>query len=454
MVPLFRRRGVLYAMVVEGFDWGPAVTRLVLDYGGRPLTRDFSPEDFTVWAYQRSIPGVREEAASLNLRFPGSPVEGVTPEDSGAYRKVVRSYRSDARGAEIPSGRFLTLELEVGPEVACSSILRYDVMTVRNLPVTLEHTITLPDGETVGPDRLARTLMPVTDEFDRSGSFRFRDSEYGMVQLRYSSWSPTKRYPKGSPDIARQGTHLAAQKNPSRSKAHYPLLIWLHGAGEAGTDPLVALLGNPVTHLAHERVQAAFGGAFVLAPQCPTMWMDDGKGGYSSDGSSRYARALMALIERFTRANPSVDTNRVYIGGCSNGGYMAIRLLLDNPGFFAAGFPACEAFLDDWIGERELRALAQIPLRFVHCKADNTVPTALYTERLFRRLTEASARDAAAFFPETVVDPFGRYRTADGKPFTYHCHFSWIYALNNACSFPDGKPLMAWLADQRRKAAE
>ena len=319
-------------------------------------------------------------------------------------------------------------------------------MTVRNLPVNLEHTITLPGGETIGPDRLARTLMPGTDEFDRTGSFRFRDPDYGAVLLRYSSWSPAKRYPKGSPDDSGEGV--------SRSNARYPLVVWLHGAGEAGTDPLVALLGNPVTHLAHARVQAAFGGAFVLAPQCPTMWMDDGKGGYSGDGSSRYARALMALIRRFAHANASVDPDRVYIGGCSNGGYMAIRLMLDNPGFFAAGFPACEAFLDEWIGERELRSLARIPLRFVHCKADNTVPFAPYTERLYRRLAEAGARDVDAFSPEAVVDPSGRYHTADGKPFAYHCHFSWIYALNDGCSFSDGKPLMAWLAGQRREAAE
>jgi predicted esterase len=398
-----------------------------------------------VWAYQRSIPGVREAAAALNLRFPGSTVEGVTPEDSGAYRKVTSSFRSDERGAELPTGRYLTLELEVGPEVACSSILRYDVMTVRNLPVNLEHTITLPGGETVGPDRLVRTLMPVTDEFDRTGSFRFRDPAFGPVRLQYSSWSPAKRYPKGS--LGSSG--MAA----SRPRACYPLIVWLHGAGEAGTDPLVALLGNPVTHLAHERVQSAFGGAFVLVPQCPTMWMDDGKGGYSSDGSSRYARALMALIVRFMHTNPSVDPDRVYIGGCSNGGYMAIRQLLDNPGFFAAGFPACEAFLDDWIGERELSSLARIPLRFVHCKADNTVPAGPYTERLYRRLAESGARDVDAFFPDAVVDPSGLYRAADGSPFAYHCHFSWVYALNDACVFSDGTPLMTWLARQRRETA-
>ena len=84
MVPVFRRRGIRYTAVVEGFDWGPAVTRIILDYGACRIQSDFSPADFTVWAYQRSIPGVREAAASLNLRFPGSPVEGVTPEDSGA----------------------------------------------------------------------------------------------------------------------------------------------------------------------------------------------------------------------------------------------------------------------------------------------------------------------------------------------------------------------------------
>ncbi len=432
MFSFFGLRKPRYRAVIEAFDWGPSVSRIVLDVGKkRPLgaiSPDgvISPDGFTVWAFQRALSVPQEPQA--NLRFPGSPVEGVTAVDSGSFRTVTRVYRSLSRGEESESGRFLTLELATGPEVASSSILRYDVLTVRNLPVSLEHTITLPGGEVIGPERAQAPIMPVTEEFSRAGSFRFHDSEFGEVSLAYAHFSPVRRYP---------------------GKDRYPLVIWLHGAGESGTEPLVALLGNPVTHLAGERAQSALGGAFVLIPQCPTMWMDDGKGRYSEDGSAKYSRGLMALINRFVQANPRIDPERIYLGGCSNGGFMAFRLLLDNPGFFAAAFTACEAFLDEWIGDGELKALARVPLRLVHARSDNTVPYIRSSQPLARRLTEFGARDVDAFFPEAILDPSGRYRDKDGNPFAYHCHFSWIYALNDACSFHDGKSLMAWLAEQR-----
>ena len=50
-----------------------------------------------------------------------------------------------------------------------------------------------------------------------------------------------------------------------------PLIIWLHGAGEGGNDPLVAYTGNRVTALSSPKVQRELGGAaWVLVPQCPT----------------------------------------------------------------------------------------------------------------------------------------------------------------------------------------
>lgn len=432
MFSVFGLRKPRYRAVIEAFDWGPSVSRIVLDLGKKTPLGAISPEGtvspagFTVWAFQRALFVPRETSA--NLRFPGSPVEGVTAVDSGSFRTVTRVYPSGPRGEESRDGRFLTLELETGPEVASASILRYDVMTVRNLPVSLEHTITLPGGAVIAPDRAQAPVMPVTEEFNRSGSFRFRDREYGSVCLAYAHFSPVRRYP---------------------GKDRYPLVIWLHGAGEGGTEPLVALLGNPVTRLAGERAQSALGGAFVLVPQCPTMWMDDGNGRYSEGGSAKYSRTLMALIRRFVRANPRIDKERIYLGGCSNGGFMTFRLLLDNPGFFAAAFTACEAFLDEWIGEEELKALARVPLRLVHARSDNTVPYTRSSEPLVRRLAGIGARDADAFFPEAILDPSGRYRDKDGNPFMYHCHFSWVYALNDACSFQDGKSLMTWLAEQR-----
>ena len=65
---------------------------------------------------------------------------------------------------------------------------------------------------------------------------------------------------------------------PSLDDKKHPLVIWLHGLGEGGTDPSIDLLANKVTALADEPFQNCMNQAYVLVPQCPTMWMDSGKG--------------------------------------------------------------------------------------------------------------------------------------------------------------------------------
>ena len=45
------------------------------------------------------------------------------------------------------------------------------------------------------------------------------------------------------------------------------------GAGEGGNDPRLNTLGNEVTALYSDEFQSVMGGAYVLAPQCPTFWM-------------------------------------------------------------------------------------------------------------------------------------------------------------------------------------
>lgn len=112
--------------------------------------------------------------------------------------------------------------------------------------------------------------------------------------------------------------------------------------GEGGTDPSIDLLANKVTVLADVPFQKCMNQAYVLVPQCPTMWMDDGKGEYKSDTKdSIYTKSLFELIDSYVKENRDIDTNRIYIGGCSNGGYMTMEMLLHYPHYFAAAFPIC-----------------------------------------------------------------------------------------------------------------
>ena len=124
-----------------------------------------------------------------------------------------------------------------------------------------------------------------------------------------------------------------------------PLIIWLHGAGEGGSDNDIVTLGNEVTALIDTPIQNYFKqGAWVLTPQAPTMWMDNGNG-YTTDGSSIYTENLMSLMDQFVKEHQEIDPNRIYIGGCSNGGFMTMNMIMNYPDYFAAAYPICDASL-------------------------------------------------------------------------------------------------------------
>lgn len=212
-----------------------------------------------------------------------------------------------------------------------------------------------------------------------------------------------------------------------------PLIVWLHGAGEGGTDPKVVLLGNPAFRLIQPTVQSAFQKAYVLYPQAPTFWMDDGSGKYTTNGTSFYARALFGLIANMVRHTPGIDPKRVLIGGNSNGGFMCIRMLLDHPGYFAAAFPICEAYLDQWLQESDRRSLQEEAIWFHVSKDDPVVDPALFTLATYRQLAIKPGGNIHLSLFDQVIDPSGEVCDDQGYPYRYGGHASWILVLSG-CS--------------------
>lgn len=111
---------------------------------------------------------------------------------------------------------------------------------------------------------------------------------------------------------------------PSRS---WPVILFLHGAGERGTDGLLATaigLGNAI-RFHPERIPAV-----VVFPQVPPdqRWL-----GAPADVAMA---ALDRSIEEF-----SGDRERVYLTGLSMGGYGTWHLALAHPARFAALVPVC-----------------------------------------------------------------------------------------------------------------
>jgi len=109
----------------------------------------------------------------------------------------------------------------------------------------------------------------------------------------------------------------------SKSKRRWPLILFLHGAGERGTNVWkVATHGPP--KIATAQPDFPF---IVVSPQCP-------------DGQTWSKDVLLGLLDDIV-ARYAVDKGRVYLTGLSMGGYGTWDLGLSYPERFAAIVPIC-----------------------------------------------------------------------------------------------------------------
>lgn len=402
-------KGGKYTIVVEGYDWGAGVSKVVLSLDEKVSKADASRYAVSV---KRSTPCVE-----------------IPADQAAGERVVIDAYVSDARGQRADEGTNVTLVLAVAPQWPISSPLHY----VRNEKcrgnqwVDYAVTVTEKASGRVWNEAAGR-ISPIVDRFDLSGTF-----EHEGVKLTYAHFAPA----------------AAGRKAP--------LIIWLHGGGEGGTDPTIPLLANKATSYASEEIQAIFGGAHVLVPQTPGAWMQNRAGEMTGGREDDiYNVALMALIKEFVASRPAIDPSRIYVGGCSNGGYMALRLILKDPGYFAAGYISALAYRSQYLSDEQIRSIAHVPIWFVHSADDGTTRPDVTVLPVYQRLKAQGAKGVHLSYYDHVVDVTG---FLGGKDHRYNGHWSWIYSHANHCRRDfDGQPvtvggrpvtIMEWLAAQR-----
>ena len=139
------------------------------------------------------------------------------------------------------------------------------------------------------------------------------------------------------------------------TRRKYPLILFLHGAGERGSDPhLIKNYGLP--KLLDDDPFFPF---IVVSPQCPTdKWW-----GYDNP-------LLMALFEHVI-THYLADDRRVYLTGASMGGYGTWSLASEYPGRFAAVVPVCGVALQP---PSQVCTLKETPIWAFHGMADTVVP--------------------------------------------------------------------------------
>lgn len=152
----------------------------------------------------------------------------------------------------------------------------------------------------------------------------------------------------------------------------YPLVVFLHGAGERGTDNKKQIThGVPAFASKENRENYP---CFLVAPQCPGnfKWVDCDWGAASHTipkEMTEPTRLTIELIESAMREH-SIDPKRVYITGLSMGGYGTWDLIARYPNLFAAAIPICGG-----ADEATAPKIKHIPIWNFHGGNDTVVKT-------------------------------------------------------------------------------
>ena len=134
----------------------------------------------------------------------------------------------------------------------------------------------------------------------------------------------------------------------------YPIVFFLHGAGERGDDLDVAMRHGFMKHVRAEDKEYPF---IFIGPQCPQdkYW-------------GCFTESLIAFLDYICEELP-IDKERIYLTGFSMGGTGTWMLAMADPDRFAAIAPICGSGIY-WYG----CALKDIPIMMYHGDCDDIVP--------------------------------------------------------------------------------
>lgn len=386
--------------LVEGFEYGPAIVAVKLNFPDKVSKEDLIGKEWSVKT---------NKTARTVERVDLCDVEGqIIDDDESNYVRISLVTQSNEWGAT--------------GGAACFTYAN----SINNWTTGITVEATLANGHT----------LEVGDKtYDSTTKFNTLRSR---IILSTKDWGEAKKNTAEGYTLTYKGYETDEMREDGVLN---PLIIWLHGQGEGGTDPDIALVGNDVTALGEPTIQSHFKkgdqkGAYILAVQTPTMWMDDGHGN-NNDGLARsiYTASLKAAIDNYIEENGDVDTNRIFLGGCSNGGYMTMDMAITYGDFFRAYYPTCEAFSDSIVTDEHIESLKDLSMWFIHASNDTTVNPKNFTIPTYQRLARAGAEDLHFSY---FTDVRGTDGNAKGN--SYLGHYSWIYIFRDEVSMDQADP--------------
>ena len=428
----------LYAQVT---DSGEIISKMVIDFGESLKVSGVDTDTFTVHA----VGSTAEHCAAAGAMSYG---------DYDADR-VIEKVEAN--------GRYLTLYFNLSD--GAGATLAY-LSNSRNYPVTLSYTIT--QNKPLTATALDGREMSYTANYAWDG--QVHDEETAKFEsVKVEGGINYQLYNAGDADS---------------------LSVWFHGNGEgdsaASQNNVAQMLANRGTVAwATDEAQQIFGGAYVMAFQAPDTWYYAQRDGLLAQAEAEIQQVI---------AQYGIDPEKVYVSGCSAGGYMTTRMLIAYPDLFKAAMINCPA-LDvaqlrggETPTDEELASLrdSDTAIWLVQAVTDSSVRREDCSQRMFdiltqgQKLTQTSyAQDLDSDFItwetadnkyklslyETVnladkadsfgvTRPMGNIKVAsddnqDGvyKTALKNDHWSWIFTLNNDPQDASGTDIWTWAAN-------
>ncbi|MEK3785316.1 S-layer homology domain-containing protein [Paenibacillus sp. FSL K6-1230] len=239
---------------------------------------------------------------------------------------------------------------------------------------------------------------------------------------------------------ASNGETLPYRLKLSESTGPQPLVVWLHGGGEVGTDNIKQLTENRGATTWTESGKDTS----VLAVHYPKNydWAI-----YSNAEQLKkmqdYFVLQYELIQKLV-AEGKVDPDRIYLAGVSSGGGGAFRFMMQYPDLFAGAIVvAAKDAVADYKGpvdafKQELKGLVDMPLWIVH--AENDPITDSRTSKLaYQALTElGSTKVKETLYTDEFMDSQRFYGAMK--------HWSWAPVFND-------QNMINWLFSQKRDSS-
>lgn len=226
----------------------------------------------------------------------------------------------------------------------------------------------------------------------------------------------------------------AAVSDPTTQR---PMILFLHGAGESGTNNAAQVNGNIDNLLAEAKRR----GAFLYAPQTNAGW-----------SNMTVLNRVDAMLDRALAEHP-VDASRVYVTGISMGGGGTWNMLARFEDRFAAAVPICAVSPNTSFNAADM---IDMPIWAFHARDDGVV-SYTSTRNVVTRILSAAGEPLPsypvrpqsdfAFVSSTLDLRHTEYRLGGhgiwGRVYATPAMYEWLFSHTTAVPEPAG--VSAWL---------